>query len=193
MPVLYNSDSALTTGLLPIYVVLGSVIFLSILLILRRPKPALSAYYSPGIMSTSDPTKTLRSEVEKRQIPVPSAQHLGKHHSQGQNLPLPTLQPFTPRVHSPPSASTQFFVASPTETAASSVSSETTESKDFARRRSYSKALTIPSPSNSHAAETTEVQVSGEIVLAEGWRRHTRVFGGGVCMACEENQRRMTA
>jgi len=49
------------------------------------------------------------------------------------------------------------------------------------RRRSYTKAT----------AEGGEV--SGEIIVAEGWRRHTRVFGGGVCQACVESERRMTA
>jgi hypothetical protein len=33
-----------------------------------------------------------------------------------------------------------------------------------------------------------EVEVQGEIIVAEGWRRHTRVFGGGVCKACEESK-----
>jgi hypothetical protein len=49
------------------------------------------------------------------------------------------------------------------------------------RRRSYTK----PTPSGG--------EVSGEIVVAEGWRRHTRVFGGGVCKACEESEKRMQA
>ena len=35
-----------------------------------------------------------------------------------------------------------------------------------------------------------EVEVQGEIIVAEGWRRHTRVFGGGVCKACEESKER---
>ncbi|KAG0652663.1 hypothetical protein D0Z07_0106 [Hyphodiscus hymeniophilus] len=49
------------------------------------------------------------------------------------------------------------------------------------RRRSYTKTM----------VDGTEV--SGEIIVAEGWRRHTKVFGGGVCKACEESDRRMSA
>jgi hypothetical protein len=31
----------------------------------------------------------------------------------------------------------------------------------------------------------------GEIVEQEPWRRHTRVFGGAVCLACQESEERM--
>ncbi|KAK2625929.1 hypothetical protein QTJ16_005241 [Diplocarpon rosae] len=48
------------------------------------------------------------------------------------------------------------------------------------RRRSYTR--TTPSGT----------EVRGEVVLADGWRRHTRVFGGRVCQACEESERRVT-
>lgn len=53
------------------------------------------------------------------------------------------------------------------------------------RRRSYTKSTT--------SAEGEEVLVSGEILVTENWRRHTRVYGGGVCKACEESERRMNA
>jgi len=49
------------------------------------------------------------------------------------------------------------------------------------RRRSYTKTT------------SAGTEVTGEIVVAEGWRRHTRVFGGGVCEACLESERRMSA
>ena len=49
------------------------------------------------------------------------------------------------------------------------------------RRRSYTKNM----PDGG--------EISGEIVVAEGWRRHTRVFGGGVCTACQESERKMSA
>jgi len=56
-----------------------------------------------------------------------------------------------------------------------------TAGMDVPRRRSYTKTT------------AGGVEVQGEVVMAEGWRRHTRVFGGGVCIACEESERRMTA
>ncbi|KUJ17921.1 uncharacterized protein LY89DRAFT_732629 [Mollisia scopiformis] len=55
---------------------------------------------------------------------------------------------------------------------------------DIPRRRSYTKTIGVEK----------EIEVTGEIVVSpEGWRRHTRVFGGGVCKACEESERRMSA
>lgn len=191
MPVLYNSDSTFGVGLLPICVVLGSVVFLSILLILRWSKPAPYASHAPGIMSMSHPTTTSRPEVEKIQIPAPSTQNLIKDHSQGPNPPLPTLQPLALHTHHPPSASTQSFATPPTEVTVTSLSSERITSENLPRRRSYSRTLTVPSPGDSQISEAIKVQVSGEVVLAEGWRRHTRVFGGSVCKACEGNQRNM--
>jgi hypothetical protein len=50
---------------------------------------------------------------------------------------------------------------------------------DTPRRRSYTKMT------------SAGTEITGEIVVAEGWRRHTKVFGGGVCAACEENERRL--
>jgi hypothetical protein len=69
----------------------------------------------------------------------------------------------------------------PTSTSGSGSGSET----DLPRRRSYTKTHSTSSNSS--------VTVSGEVIAAEGWRRHTRVFGGGVCKACEESERRMAA
>lgn len=46
------------------------------------------------------------------------------------------------------------------------------------RRRSYTKAQ-------------NGVEVQGEIIVAEAWKRHTKVFGGGVCQACLESEQKM--
>ncbi|OBT61793.1 hypothetical protein VE03_08771 [Pseudogymnoascus sp. 23342-1-I1] len=48
------------------------------------------------------------------------------------------------------------------------------------RRRSYTKTA-------------AGVEVVGEVVTGEGWRRHTRVYGGGVCLACLESERMRAA
>ena len=48
------------------------------------------------------------------------------------------------------------------------------------RRRSYTKTA-------------AGVEVIGEVVTGEGWRRHTRVYGGGVCLACLESERMRAA
>ncbi|KAG9232827.1 hypothetical protein BJ875DRAFT_66504 [Amylocarpus encephaloides] len=47
-----------------------------------------------------------------------------------------------------------------------------------------------PAPVYMPVEGMMEVEVQGEIIVAEGWRRHTRVFGGGVCKACEESKSR---
>lgn len=55
------------------------------------------------------------------------------------------------------------------------------ENLELQRRKSYT----------SKVASGVD-ELNGEIVVAEGWRRHTRVFGGGKpCQACEESERMM--
>jgi cytoskeletal protein RodZ len=58
----------------------------------------------------------------------------------------------------------------------------------------FSPENEMPPMRRSYTRTTTAgTEFSGEIIVAEGWRRHTRVFGGGVCQACEESERRMSA
>ncbi|KFY41568.1 hypothetical protein V494_02906, partial [Pseudogymnoascus sp. VKM F-4513 (FW-928)] len=45
----------------------------------------------------------------------------------------------------------------------------------------------------SYAKTAAGVEVVGEVVTGEGWRRHTRVYGGGVCLACLESERMRAA
>jgi len=69
------------------------------------------------------------------------------------------------------------------------------------RRRSYTKTSTVPiSPARAYTADELEfgsradpnpplvmgIELTEEVIIAaEGWRRHTRVYGGGACRACE--------
>jgi len=81
------------------------------------------------------------------------------------------------------------------------------------RRRSYTKTSTVPiSPARAYTfpitADESEfqfgsgadpnpplvmgIELAEEVIIAaEGWRRHTRVYGGGVCRACEESEEQM--
>lgn len=59
---------------------------------------------------------------------------------------------------------------------------------DFSvRRRSYTKVL--------DGSEGQQAILSGELVNSpmENWSRHTRVYGGGVCLACLESEEKMRA
>lgn len=74
---------------------------------------------------------------------------------------------------------------------------------ELPRRRSYTKTLSFSSTTSAapYPSSTTtgtpasnfikEASLTGEIISGEGWRRHTRVYGGGVCVACEESQGRL--
>ena len=52
---------------------------------------------------------------------------------------------------------------------------------DIPRRRSYTKTV---------ETSAEEVEMKGQIQETESWRRHTRVYGGGVCLACLESEER---
>lgn len=94
----------------------------------------------------------------------------------------PTFPPYPMSSSFPPS-----FASLPQPT----LSQEPTETSgrqsmaDFAppRRRSYTK--------NLPAEGEVEVNMQGEIMIGDGWRRHTRVYGGGVCLACLESEKKM--
>ena len=76
-------------------------------------------------------------------------------------------------------------------------SSGLASAKDTFAPSSFPSSPTLPPPPPTHnhdalyamAHAQEEVDVHGEIILVtddlgEGWKRHTRVYGGGVCLAC---------
>jgi hypothetical protein len=81
--------------------------------------------------------------------------------------------------------------SSPEPAVLSKPNSETGTDDLLPRRRSYTK--THSTSSTSSTLSTGSVTITGEVIQAEGWRRHTRVFGGGVCKACEESEKKMSA
>lgn len=50
---------------------------------------------------------------------------------------------------------------------------------------------TTQTRTRSYAKEFPDgLEVQGSILIADGWTRHTRVYGGGVCQACLEAEQR---
>lgn len=106
------------------------------------------------------------------------------------------------------------YTLSPSSDSASTALAHGQDSPSIPRRRSYSKMLPLGSahsdadhdgtsfspssfPSSSpilplaphESLESGEIDVRGEIISVmddsgAGWKRHTRVYGGGVCLAC---------
>jgi len=148
----------------------------------NNEKEGLLFQDSPAPLSLSPKKENLNSNLNFQRPPQPPPFTPPTPASnQEYYSPSSPMQDFTPTTITP-SSSTQIsdpefnFVTSP-------ISQPNPETFDptLPRRRSYTKQT----PSGA--------EVSGEIITGEGWRRHTRVFGGGVCKACEESDRRMTA
>ena len=123
--------------------------------------------------------------------PMPLHTSFSHSHSHGPapEFPVPTSPLFTqsPTQYAVPQESTSMedAIAYPSGSSYPGTFSDTPSGKDIPRRRSYTKTLSTSSnPSQA---------VQGEIIQSDSWRRHTRVFGGGVCKACEESERRMSA
>jgi len=65
---------------------------------------------------------------------------------------------------------------------------------NFSSFEPFESVMEMPPRRRSYTKTTTDgVEVSGEIISAGGFRRHTKVFGGGVCEACLESERMMSA
>jgi hypothetical protein len=199
MPVLSESiASSGIPGLQSTYVwFLGAGLLLLIGVLISRKSKSTKRN-----MSTPVPEKsTLRPQESIYSPPMNFPQH---HHPTvmarpPQALPFtpPTLSttifpaPSSPSSPAPPSPGglNQSYYDSPIDEFSSfpppspailSTSTTTNVETELPRRRSYTRT-------------TSGTEVTGEIITAEGWRRHTRVFGGGVCKACEESERRLSA
>jgi hypothetical protein len=123
--------------------------------------------------------------------PMPLHTSFSHSHSHGPapEFPMPTSPLFTqsPTQYALPQEFTSMedAIAYPSGSSYPGTLSDTPSGMDIPRRRSYTKTLSTSSkPSHT---------VQGEIIQSDSWRRHTRVFGGGVCKACEESELRMSA
>jgi hypothetical protein len=177
---------------------LGAVLLLSysswVLLKRRRISRTAAQQQNPSFTAAKNEKEGLLSQDS----PTPPSSISPKNENSNLNFQRPPQPPpFTPPTpasnqeyyssspmqdftHVPPSTITSQISDPEFDFVTSPISSETFDPV-LPRRRSYTKQT----PSGA--------EVSGEIITGEGWRRHTRVFGGGVCKACEESDRRMTA
>lgn len=138
---------------------------------------------SPGLVpekQQNEQSSISETPASPAPLPLPQQQTLPAAFATAQRPLPPYPPPFTPPMLDLSASSNN---PSPSDYSLPEVSfsSSTFEASELPpRRRSYTKMTT----------EGTEF--SGEIVAAEGWRRHTRVFGGGVCQACLESEKRMS-
>jgi hypothetical protein len=148
-----------------------------------QPLPFTPPTLSPAIFAAPPGPGPLFTDL-------PSSQ--GLNASYYQSYDDESYPPFTisPTTYSPPPFPEPSALSNPSHSSGSPVS-------PLPRRRSYTKTLSNSSVSSSgssgsgSSSTSGSIVVTGEILQAEGWRRHTRVFGGGVCKACEESERRM--
>lgn len=156
------------------YFFLGAlVVLLAGVFISRRKRPLAQ------IHTMSFSPENLPEKVAVATPNIPASTSIGISETPSASLAKPRIG--APRTSQPP----LFTPPLPSPTA------ETFSSSSF---DSYEPVLEMPPRRRSYTKNTPDGgEVSGEIVVAEGWRRHTRVFGGGVCKACEESERRMSA
>jgi hypothetical protein len=164
MPVLSEPQHHAAQLSSPLYVFFAAILFLSLGTLLTRSQRRSSQTVPPPPPSPSSPSLL----NEKQPLLPPSQTHSPPTSEYQPPLPLPP--PLNNSIPPLPSSHPAFF--DPSSAASTDLPP---------RRRSYTK--TTP----------TGTEVSGEILVAEGWRRHTRVFGGGVCIACQESERRLSA
>lgn len=172
MPVLSeqpHNGMSTVAGINTIYIFVGAILVFCIGLFITRRRRAATHTHNSQIPNHSEKQPLVTPPTIG--VPETASSALAKPRK-----PIPYRDPAPPPLPSPTTEMSSSF-----ESFAPSPSAAQFEIEMPPRRRSYTKAT----PDGG--------EVSGEIVVAEGWRRHTRVFGGGVCKACEESERRMSA
>lgn len=125
---------------------------------------------TPG--STFSPSGTFSQSTSFSESPETSQEGQTRRRSYTKTLSLPLPNQAIPH----PSSNASF----PTPTSQPA-------SEAYTQPTMYAQPI-APGPMYLTGEKIVEVEVQGEIIVAEGWRRHTRVFGGGVCKACEESK-----
>ncbi|CAG8978266.1 hypothetical protein HYALB_00010218 [Hymenoscyphus albidus] len=148
------------------------------------PPPTLKPFIPPPVSSSSNtdyftspvsetPSSFSQSTSFSESPETPQEGQNPRRRSYTKTLSLPLPNQAMPIPH--PSPSTTSF---PTPTSHPAAESSMYE---------YGQPIE-PGPMYLTGEKIVQVEVQGEIIVAEGWRRHTRVFGGGVCKACEESK-----
>jgi len=218
MPVLSESTSSSLPSLDLPYVFIGGSLLIILGVIITRKSKSKSPKTTMSLPPIPEKSPLPNQETHPPAPPMTFPQH---HHLSRLPQPLPFTPPtLSPTIFPappaplftsfPPStgsgglnASYYDLTSSPLELESSpstslpteppALSNQGTAGPRLPRRRSYTKTLSTSSVSSTGSTSSGSVVVSGEVIQAEGWRRHTRVFGGGVCKACEESERRMSA
>ncbi|PQE11055.1 hypothetical protein CJF31_00000816 [Rutstroemia sp. NJR-2017a BVV2] len=190
------SSSSLFPGFFPVrYVFLSGIFFLCVSIYIRRKRRATTQYLFPPSREHTPilAEKTPSSISNSPEIPAASQSDVNFHpqaftpaHSEPRTTP-----PSIPLTFPLPTTSSEFsHLPFPHHHNPSSPSHSTLPPPP--RRRSYTR----PHPNNTNPSSPhspSYPDINGEILIGDGWRRHTKVFGGGVCEACAESERRMSA
>jgi len=183
MPVLSEPEPSYGLAILPptpvTSVFLAAVLLVLLGIHLSRRRRTMSMGMSMGMSMSMEP-KAPSSPSPSEKVPRTSSQ---TNNTSPRPDPPPSASPEEPK-RSPqaPPQSAPFCPPLPAPT-----------DPDFSSFEPVEPALALPPRRRSYTKTMVDgTEVSGEILVAEAWRRHTRVFGGGVCQACEESERMST-
>lgn len=143
---------------------------------LKSPYQSQYQYYY-GYPAHSPPS------VYTSHYPPPQTSVLPPPHPDASNPPLPSSR--NPRTHRR-SYSQKVIYPKPLSSPSDQPWNSSVSAPDLTRDNiDFSTASESPTTTTA----TMGIEVAEEVIIAaEGWRRHTRVYGGGVCMACLESE-----